>query len=267
MIHRRQHTHTPALVMLCALVSLSAHDAIAAPQCLSNDNPCEPNKLCTFKAALAEKALIYQIYLSNSQKTKAAEKRDGVRYDGTLYEEAMTEAQSRFPDDSLEEQKEKAARIFQDKVKEKAARDFRRPVCRLGGSVDLSLLPKEGYEGMFTNAGCQIRVNFEGGDYDAATFGANDATSCAEFYDRDRAHEVIHQRRCKAAKERGNTQRESIDGLIEEEVAAYKHSVKLTKAYVKLLAYQCSTQKDPPGLRSRARQIDALLTPYQQRGG
>ena len=235
MSQRRQNTGSFALYVLClAFATVHAREANAAPQCIKTNDPCAPEKLCTFKAALAEKALIYQIYLANSQKTKAAVKRDGVRYDGTLYDEALAEAASRFPDDTVAEQREKAARIFQDKVKEKAAQDFRRPVCRFDASVNLSLLPKVGYGGMFTNEGCQIRVNYQGGDYDAATFGENDATSCVEFYDRDRAHEVIHQRRCQAAKDRGDTKRESIDGLIEEEVAAYKHSVKLTKAYVTL---------------------------------
>ena len=86
-----------------------------------------------------------------------------------------------------------------------------------------------------------------------------------EFYDRDRAHEDIHQQRCNAPTR--TAARESLDGHIEEEIEAYKHSVQLSKAYVKLLAFQCSTRSTPAGLRQRAQQVEQLLAAYRARSG
>jgi hypothetical protein len=129
-----------------------------------------------------------------------------------------------------------------------------------------SLLPKAGYDGMFTNASCVVRANYNKGDYDAETFGDNDATSCKEFYDRDRAHEAIHRKTCTAAKDAG-TDLHAIDEMIEDEIKAYEHSVRLSAAYVKLLSIQCSTKRKPSELKARAQRIRDLLAPYENKGG
>jgi hypothetical protein len=218
-----------------ALVSPVAR---AAPQCLAQDNPCDPDKLCTFKIALADKVAIYQTYLRNSQVTRAQGTRDGIRYRGTLYQAAMTEARSSYPNESRKVQREQANQIFERLVREEVNRAPRTPPCRLGGKPDYKMFPKAGYAGMYTTDACQVFANYEGGPADAASFGASDTTSCQEFYDRDRAHEVIHQRRCKAADAAGTSaKRENINRAIEEEIAAYEHSVKLSAAYVRLLAF------------------------------
>jgi hypothetical protein len=249
------------LSALCAVANV-AH---AAPKCLASDNPCTPNELCTFKAQLAEKVFLYQAYLRNSQVTKRMGKRDGVRYDGTMYNESISEARSSFPDDSAAEQKVKAGQIFQEKMRKHAQDKFKLPACS-SGTLDKSLLPKAGYGGMFTDERCRIRVNYNGGDYDPEGFGSSDATSCQEFYDRDQAHEVIHQRSCERAAKKG-TDLHSIDVTIEDEVASYKHSVKLSQAYVRLLSVQCSSEPDPDKLKARTKRLQDLLGPYLKKGG
>lgn len=251
----------PIRALLFGLSLFAALPADAAPECLKNDNPCQPDKLCSFKAALAEKVLLYQLYLRNSQVTKRRGSREGVRYDGDLYDTSMSEAQTAFPKETAAQQRVRAGQIFQEKIRKYASDHFKLPACKTG-SVDLSLFPKKGYSGMNTNEACQVWVNFEGGEYDPATFGSSDQTTCKEFYDRDRAHEVIHQRRCEAAKKRGQAHTFDIDETIEEEIVAYRHSVRLTQAYVRLLSLQCSTQATPDELRKRAQNIENLLTPY-----
>lgn len=252
------------VVVVLAGLALTPVAARAAPRCLQADDPCDPDKLCTFKFELAAKEFVHQTYLANSQKTKKAGKRDGVRYRGDLYNAALAEARAAAPNATATQQKEAAAAIFDDKVREKLnSPAFRPPPCRpdLGGEVNDALRPKPGYGGMSTNAQCQVFANFEAGEADAASFGSNDPTQCVEFYDRDRAHEAIHKKRCEA--KNPPPDRNTIDGHIEEEIEAYKHSVDLSKAYVKLLSFQCSANANPAGLRARAKQIEQLLAPWR----
>jgi hypothetical protein len=251
-----------AIGVSLAICSVPTPEAAAAPQCLKSDNQCSPDKLCTFKVALAEKVLLYQTYLRNSQVTKRRGKRDGIRYDGRLYDESVSEARAAFPRESAEQQRVRAGQIFQEKIRKYAEDKFKPPACNHGGTFQNNLFPKAGYSGMYTTEACQVRVRFEGGEYDPGGFGANDATSCQEFYDRDRAHEVIHQRRCQAAKDRGMPQTFAIDELIEEEILAYEHSVRLTHAYVRLLSIQCSSQATPDEIQARTKRVQDLLAPY-----
>ena len=158
----------PIRALLFGLSLFAALPADAAPECLKNDNPCQPDKLCSFKAALAEKVLLYQLYLRNSQVTKRRGSREGVRYDGDLYDTSMSEAQTAFPKETAAQQRVRAGQIFQEKIRKYASDHFKLPACKTG-SVDLSLFPKKGYSGMNTNEACQVWVNFEGGEYDPAT--------------------------------------------------------------------------------------------------
>ncbi len=247
-----------------ALCSVPLSPARAAPSCMESSNQCEPDKLCTFKAQLAEKVFLYQMYLKNSQVTKKRGKRDGVRYDGALYDASIKEAREAFPNASSADQMVKAGQIFQEKMRKYAADNFKLPTCSLNGNLQRSMLPKEGYSGMFTDDHCRIRVNYEGGDYEADGFGASHG-SCQEFYDRDRAHEVIHQQSCEAAKAKGKDLH-SINAMIEDEIAAYAHSVRLSQAYVRLLSIRCSAEPDPKQQQERAKRVQDLLAPYLKRG-
>jgi hypothetical protein len=252
-----------ALLLALSGGSLFATAALAAPKCLENGNQCQPDKLCTFKEQLAQKVFIYQTYLRNSQVTKRMPKqrREGIQYDGALYDASVMEAQHDYPNDSAAEQMVKAGQIFQAKIKEFIQQKYQEPACSNGGMVDSKLLPKAGYTGMATDGNCRISVKYLGGDYDPVGFGSGDATSCQEFYDRDMAHEVIHQRSCEAAKKREKNL-DSIADSIEDEIAAYRHSVHLTQAYVRLLSIQCSSKPNPADQKARAKRVQDLLGPY-----
>jgi hypothetical protein len=247
---------------------LWALPALAAPPCTASDNPCDPDKLCTFKASLAEKVFLYQAYLRNSQKAKASGSRDGVSYTGTQYNAAIAQAKAKYPDATRAEQMVQAGVIFQDNLRAETNDKFKPPECK-EGQINGKWLPKGGdgrYQGMTTNAKCQTFVNFcpssepcsaeAAGNISAEGFGDSDATSCPEFYDRDRAHEKIHQLRCKAGA--GG----DIGAVIEDEVVAYEHSVRLTQAYLRLLSLQCSAMPTPGELRARAAAVQNLLAPY-----
>lgn len=235
-----------AALLACGFLSLPITTAWAADSCLKTDNPCDPDKLCTFRSELAAKKLTYETYRANRNSK------------GKLYQEAMAEAKG-----TGAAKLASAGAILQDKVREQVQATFKDPACSMG-MVDPSLLPKKGYTGMHTDERCNVFADFEAAPYDAASFGSNDKTSCPEFYDRDRAHEVIHQRRCVAANKPGSKikDRFAIDEVVKEELTAYNHSVKLSRAYVRLLSLQCSAARTPKGLKERADKIQKLLTPY-----
>jgi hypothetical protein len=252
-----------ALVVALGL-SLGLPSALAAPTCLKEEDPCNPEKLCTFKGQLAEKVFLYQTYLRNSQRRTG--RSQGVRYDGALYNESVAEAKTSFPTDSAAQLAVKAGQIFQEKIRKYAADKFKEPVCKDNAMPDKTLLPKPGYGGMYTDENCVVRANYNKGEYDAESFGSTDATSCKEFYDRDRAHEAIHRKTCLAAKD-GDKDLHAIDDMIEDEIKSYEHSVRLSAAYVKLLNIQCSAKRKPSELKARAQRIRDLLAPYEKKGG
>src|ERR1700712_2332672 len=97
-----------ALLAALALCLATVQRASANATCLDNDNKCEPEKLCTFKVQLAEKVFLYQAYLRNSQVTKKLGRREGIRYDGSLYDQSVAEARQSFPNDSPATQMVKA---------------------------------------------------------------------------------------------------------------------------------------------------------------
>jgi hypothetical protein len=131
-----------AAIAALALVIPFTPAALAAPTCIDSDNPCEPNKLCTFKAQLAEKVFIYQTLLRNSQVTKRSPRgrREGIRYDGKLYDASVSEARRDFPDASASEQAIKAGQIFNEKLRDYAEKNFVLPTCSGMAQLDRSLV-------------------------------------------------------------------------------------------------------------------------------
>jgi hypothetical protein len=263
----RQHVRTgyAALALSFTLWLAPLQVARANATCMQNDNKCEPDKLCSFKAALAEKVFIYEAYLRNSQVTKRKGKREGIRYDGTLYDASLQEAHDSFPNATGDDLLEKAGQIFQEKIRKYAEDNFKMPTCTGGAMVNSALFPKAGYTGAETDTHCQVWFKYEGGQYAPAGFGANDATPCQEFYDRDLAHEMIHKASCEQAKTTGKNLHR-IDNMIEDEIAAYRHSVLLTKAYLRLLSIRCSSLPNRDALKTRAMRIQNLLAPYLKKG-
>jgi len=251
----------PISALLLGISLFAALPADGAMRCLSSDNPCDPDKICSFKASLAVKVLAYQAFLRNSQITKRDGKRDGIRYNGTLRGAALAEALDKFPGKDPDVQSAEAGQILEDKVSAYIDEKFKVPKCKTG-SVQYNLFPRKGYQGMSTDEDCKVHVEFNGSQVDPDAFEASEPNACKEFFDRERAHEVMHQRRCDAAKKAGTTASLGIDALIEEEIRAYRHSVLLTVAYLRLLKLQCSAKATPKETRARARAIQDMLVPY-----
>jgi hypothetical protein len=232
-------------LLLCGLLSLPVTTAWAADSCLKTNNPCDPDKLCTFRAELAAKKLTYDTYVANQSKT------------GALYQAAMSQAKADLPNGEPAEIAAQAGANLQELVGKQVKDTFQPPVCETG-MLDRSLVPKAGYDGMHTDPQCHVWADFESGLYEAESFGSNDRTSCPEFYDRDRAHEAIHKNLCEKSKK----DRFGINALVQEELTAYRHTIELSRAYVRLLSLQCSAKRTPEKLKKRAREIQEQLAPY-----
>jgi hypothetical protein len=248
-LFRKRFTST---LLLLGFVSLPVTTAWAADSCIKTDNQCDPDKLCTFRAELASKKLAYDTWAANRTSK------------GPLYRAAMAQATADLPHGTPAEIAAQAGANLEKLVGDDVRMNFKLPECE-EGMLDRTLVPKPGYTGMHTDPKCKVWVDFEAGLYEPEGFGANDKTSCPEFYDRDRAHEAIHKNLCEAAKDPKNKKkidRESIGEIAREEVLAYSHSVKLTEAYVRLLSLQCSSGRTPDKLKARAKQIQQALAPY-----
>lgn len=219
--------------------------------------------LCTFKSEYYAKLVGFISYAMNDPRTKKLKNgNDGVHFDGGLRQASIDEAIQSFPNKTKSEQLAEAGQIFQKKIARLIQTSFEEPTCRHGGKFNPSLAPPEGYKGMFTNESCEIKVAYYDQEIEPDNF-INNGTACLEFYQRDLAHEKIHQKLCKIAeKKKTSAKRLEIDNLIAEETDAYQHSVRLSDAYMRLLNLRCSSQlKDPKAIKKQMSKINDLLKP------
>ncbi len=246
---------------------LLSQGLLASPQCLTEKNPCNPDLLCTFKAEWHSKVFLYIAAIVNDPSRKGKKPKDGYYYDGNLYESSMAQARAQNPTADLATLKKIAGPIFEDKLEVFVMSTFEMPTCDLNGKLDDVHRTSEGYKGMFTDADCKIWVNYYDQQYDPTTFGQG-GTTCEEFYARDYAHEQIHKKACLKMKAKGQSARLfSIDNIVKEEAAAYKHSMKMSEAQYRFLMAQCSDKiPNQEKTRQQLKNINRLLQGFDSRG-
>jgi len=239
-----------------------------ADQCIKENDGCNPALLCSFEADLAGKVAAYQAYLRNSQVTRKAKSktREGVRYRGDLYEAALAEAKATHPDVNPKVQRQKAAEIFNDKLRESLK--HRLPQFKNCGIPDVqadeSILPT--WTGMHTSEDCNVYGDTEDGSVLLDDL-KKETTACPEFFDRDVGHENIHKSLCYERKRKPPTADPyDIDQAIEEEIAAYNYSVKRAAADVRTLALKCTIDPSRKTRRQRAADLSQKLAKYQAKG-
>lgn len=258
----------PVLVFLAVTLLPFGVASAVAKQCINDGDPCNPALLCSFEADLAGKVATYQAYLRNSQVTRGAksQKREGVGYDGKLYDAALAEAAAKNPDASKEVQRRLAAEIFNDKLRE-SLKDRLPKFMKCGVpdvEADDSILPT--WNGMHTSEDCNVY-----GDTDDGSVLLGDlkrqTTACMEFFDRDVGHENVHQALCTERKRNPPANDPyDIDQAIEEEIAAYNYSVKRAAADVRALALKCSVDPSLKTRRARAKDLSKKLAAYKAKG-
>lgn len=258
----------PVLVFLAVTLLPFGVASAVAKQCINEGDPCNPALLCSFEADLAGKVATYQAYLRNSQVTRKAKskKREGVAYDGTLYEAALAEAKEKNPDATTEVQRRVAADIFNAKLR--ASLKDRLPKFMECGIPDVtaddSILPT--WNGMHTSEDCNVYGDTDDGSVLLSDL-KNDTTACTEFFDRDVGHEGVHQSLCNERKRTPPAKDPyDIDQAIEEEVAAYNYSVKRAAADVRALALKCTIDPSLKTRRARAKDLSKKLAAYKAKG-
>jgi hypothetical protein len=258
----------PILVFLAVTLLPFGVASAVAEKCINEDDPCNPALLCSFEADLAGKVATYQAYLRNSQVTRNAKskKREGVTYQGNLYDAALAEAAAKHPDATIAVQRRVAADIFNDKLR--ASLKDRLPKFMECGIPDVtaddSILAT--WNGMHTSEDCNVYGDTDDGAVLLDDL-KEDTTACLEFFERDVGHEGIHKSLCN--ERRGKPPAEDpydIDQAIEEEVAAYNYSVKRAAADVRTLALKCSVDPSLKTRRKRAAALSKKLSSYQAKG-
>jgi hypothetical protein len=232
--------------------------AAAVPkQCINQKDQCNPSLLCSFEADLAAKIATYQALLANSQQTRTARNktRDGIRYNGRLYDAALAEAEEKYKDESEAVQREQVANIFNTKLREHLLPKLPKFMsCSVDGiEADKSILPS--WDGMHTSDDCNIYGDV-GEKSVLLSDLKKDTVACQEFFERDVGHEQIHQERCyqRGRKPAGDSP-DGIDEHIEEEIDAYRYSIQRGSNDVKLLGQKCSVD---PNLKTRRARAKAL---------
>ncbi len=239
-----------------------------AKQCINQGDPCNPALLCSFEADLAGKVATYQAYLRNSQITRKAKSktREGIRYDGALYEAALAEAKAKHPTATTQVQRRVAADIFNQKLRASLEDELPKfMACGIPNvNADKTILAS--WDGMHTSEDCNIY-----GDADGRTVLLDDlkrqTPACLEIFERDVGHEKVHQASCE---ERRRTPPAKdpfdIDQAIEEEIAAYNYSVKRAAADVRALALKCTIDPSLKTRRARAAALSKHLGDYKAKG-
>ncbi len=257
------------LLTVAGLTLLPFGVAMAVPkQCINAKDPCNPSLLCSFEADLAAKVATYQALLANSQQTRKQgnQRREGIRYNGRLYNAALKEARTKYADDSDAVQREQAANIFNTKLRQQLAPKLPQFMkCSVEGvRADKSVLPS--WDGMHTSEDCNIYGDV-GEDSVLLSDLKKNTEACQEFFDRDVGHENIHQKRCY---ERGRKppaeNPDGIDQHIEGEIEAYRYSIQRASNDVALLGEKCSVDPNLKTRRERAKALSNHLKKFKAKG-
>lgn len=260
----------PKTILVFLAVTLLPFGVASAvtKQCINDEDPCNPALLCSFEADLAGKVATYQAYLRNSQVNKASKtkKREGINYQGDLYDAALAEAKEKNPNASDAAQRRAAANIFNDNLRESLKDKI--PTFKACGIPDVELddsaLPT--WDGMHTSEDCNVYGDTEDGSVLLDDL-KQETGACLEFFERDVGHEKIHQTRCEERKKnRSSDDAYEIDQAIEEEIEAYSYSVKRAAADVQLLALKCTIDPSLKTRRQRAAALSKQLAAYKAKG-
>lgn len=256
---------------LSALALAPIGAALARPtQCITDETTCDYDLLCAFKVDLAEKLLIYEAFVGNSPVTKKAPRRtrQGVRYSGRLYDQALAEAQAEDPSATGEALASLAYGKFVNKVR----RSLNQQASTYKDCSSLGTTAKDEYignwSGMLTDkVDCNVYGSKLVGDtVERVTTDDLKAASqgCLEMWDGDRGHESIHQNACYARLGNRNAPAQTFQSYLEEDIQAYRYSVEQAAKGLEKLAILCTADTRAADFRRRADDLLKKAARYQQ---
>ena len=257
---------------LSALILVPIGAALARPMpCITEERGCDKEVLCAFKIDLAEKILLYKANLANSPTTKRARNgtRQGVKYDGALYNASLAEAKREDPTASAEDLAVEAYKKFALKLRAKLDME----ASKYKDCTSLGVQPKDELRGTWSGMGtdqsdCNVYGTIGiGNNAKNVTLDSllDQSSGCREFYDSDRKHEGIHEGFCNGrhrVKDPLPPLRD-LGGYIDEDIEAYRESMQQAGNDLQRLQIQCSTDPNLDEYRKRA---DQLLNQLQQYG-
>ena len=256
---------------LSALALAPIGAALARPtRCITDETMCDYDLLCAFKVDLAEKLLIYEGFVSNSPVTKKAPRRtrQGVRYSGRLYDQALAEAKAEDPSATGEELASLAYGKFVTKVRQ----SLNRQAARYKDCSSLGTTANDQYvgdwKGMLTDkTDCNVYGSKLVGDsVERVTLDdlKADSQGCLEMWDGDRGHEAIHQNACYQRLGNRNAPPQTFQSYLEEDIQAYRYSVEKAAKGLETLSLLCTADPRTADFRQRADDLLKKAAQYQQ---
>jgi hypothetical protein len=252
---------------LSALLLAPVGAAVSAPiaPCITKATKCDKTLLCAFKLELQEKALLYETVAAASSSAKNASEAkppfrfQGIRYDATLYNAALKEAQAVRPRLTGNELASKAYRNFIAKMRAKLpSKAAKYKECSVLG-IEPDETRRGTWDGMETSrSDCSIYGTPPKADQDPILLDDFKAMhqGCEEVWQNDIGHERVHQDACYLRRNRMDTLQDYID----DDTNAYRYSVQRAINDLKKMQVKCSTDPSVADFRKRA---DDLLTKAQ----
>jgi hypothetical protein len=255
---------------LAALLLAPLAAALSAPiaPCITKDTKCDKTLLCAFKLELEEKVLLYKTVAAASSDAKkaGAEKPrrnfQGIKYDATLYNAALKEAQAVRPRLTGNALASQAYRNFVAKMKARLpTKQAKYKECSV-----LGITPDETkrgtWDGMETSrSDCSIYGSPPPGKDDPILLDQYKETheGCEEVWESDIGHERVHQNACYLRRNRMDTLQDYID----DDTNAYRYSVQHAVNDLTKMQIKCSTDPSVADFRQRADKLLNEAKAYQ----
>jgi hypothetical protein len=258
---------------LSALLLAPIGAALGSPeQCIKPDTKCDFDLLCAFKIELAEKVLLFETFVANSPTTRAAKNRtlQGIKYDGTLYRDALREAKAEDPTAKGDD----LAALAYTKFAKKAKAKLDSQASKYQDCSALAVMPKSALRGTWTGMltskkDCTVygpppndgQVGTSLDDYRKQSKG------CLEIWESDRGHEAVHEAVCRQRLANRNRPPLTLQDYVDEDAEAYRYNVQHAINDLSRMQLRCTSNPKADGFRKRADDLLNKAKRYQAKGG
>jgi len=254
---------------LCAVLLAPISAALARPeQCIKDDTKCDYDLLCAFKVELAEKMILFKTFVANSPRTKAAKNgtRNGVKYDGKLYAEALAEAKKEDPTASGDDLAALAYSKFSKKVRDK----LNAQAAKYEDCKSLGVTPKRALRGTWTGMRTSKKDCTVYGDppNDSAIGISLDdlkksSSGCLEVWESDRGHEAVHEEVCRRRLANRERPPLTLQDYVDEDAEAYRYNVQHAANDLTQMQIRCTADPKAKDFRKRADELLRKAAQYQ----
>lgn len=258
---------------LAALLLAPIGGVLAAPkECITPETKCDYDLLCAFKVELAEKMFLFETFVANSPRTKAAKGStvNGVKYDGSLYNAALREAKKAEPKAEGDDLAAAAYDKFAAKVRAKLAAE----AGKYNECNSLGVVPKGALRGTWSGMRTSKKdCSVYGPPPDDSTVGIllddlkKSSEGCLEIWDSDRGHEAIHQEICRQRLANRDRPPLTLQDYVDEDAEAYRYNVQRAVEDLSRMQIRCTADQKAAEFRKRADELIKKAAKYQANQG